>query len=139
MRVLIGVDPDVKENGVAIKKGEQVELVNLSFFDLFDLLVGLKQENLFVIVEGGWLNESNWHKNEKGSAALNAKIGSHTGANHETGKKIVEMLVYLKIKHVVVKPTKTKVKAHFFKAITKITQRTNQEMRDAYMLIHGLN
>lgn len=37
-----------------------------------------------------------------------------------------------------VKPTRSKVNAEFFKQITKIDKRTNQEQRDAYMLIHGL-
>lgn len=34
--------------------------------------------------------------------------------------------------------TRSKVKSDFFEQITGISQRTNQEQRDAYMLIHGL-
>ena len=140
-RVLIGIDPDVEKSGVGYINGLNIGLMNYTFFELFDFLKGLKEDyynKLFVVVEGGWLNKGNWHTKNKGSAALNAKIGQHTGANHEVGKKIVEMLEYLEIKHKIVRPTKSKMKARVFKMITKIDQQTNQEQRDAYMLIHGL-
>ena len=48
------------------------------------------------------------------------------------------MCEYLDIESVPVKPTKSKVDADFFRQITKIDKRTNQEQRDAYMLIHNL-
>jgi len=138
-RGLIGIDPDVAKSGVGYKNGLNVGLMNYTFFELFDFLKALKNDykDLLVFVEGGWLNKGNWHKVQKGSSSLNTKIGQRTGANHEVGKKIVEMLEYLEIKHKVVRPTKSKMKAEFFKKLTKITDRTNQEQRDAYMLIHG--
>lgn len=142
--VFIGIDPDVEKSGVAFKEGELIELSNLSFFELYEYLLFVKQsemekkQNVLVVVEGGWLNKGNWHKKQKGSAALNAKIGSRTGANHETGKKIVEMLLYLDIPHKITRPTKTKVKSADFKIITNVIGQTNQEQRDACMLIYGL-
>lgn len=142
--VFIGIDPDVEKSGVAYKEGELIELSNLSFFELYDYFLYVKQsqvitmQKVLVVVEGGWLNKSNWHKSEKGSAALNAKIGSRTGANHETGKKIVEMLDYLDIPYKVTKPTRKKVKAKEFKNLTNVMGRTNQEQRDAFMLIYGM-
>lgn len=138
MRIIIGIDPDVDKSGVAINIDGKIELTTLTFFALLELLKKHKDENIFVIVEGGWLNKSNWHKKEKGSAALNAKIGSHTGANHETGRKIVEMLDYLSIKHRVVRPSRRKLAAEEFKKLTKYRYSTNQEKRDSYMLIFGL-
>ena len=47
------------------------------------------------------------------------------------------MCEYLGIEHVKIKTTKSKVNAEFFRQITKIETRTNQEQRDAFMLIHG--
>jgi sulfur carrier protein ThiS len=139
MKTFIGIDPDVTKSGVAYKNGKTVELYNYSFFDLFDYLKSLKlsQEKIIVYIECGFLNKSNWHTTN-GSNAINAQIGQRTGANHETAKKIVEMCVYLELKYFEIKPTKSKVNADFFKQITKIDKRTNQEQRDAYMLIHGL-
>lgn len=140
-KILVGIDPDVDKSGYAEKIGDTITLKNLTFFELFDRLKLIKLQGfdkILVVVEAGWLNKSNWHKKEKGSAALNAKIGSDTGANHEVGKKIVEMLEHLDIEHKLVKPTKSKVNAKLFKMMTGVKQRTNQEQRDALLLIHGL-
>lgn len=136
-KIYIGIDPDVDKSGVAIKTSNKVVLSNLKFFDLLDKLVELANgNNLIIVIECGYLNKGNWHKTA-GSNSVNAQIGQRTGANHETAKKIVEMCGYLGLTCEQVKPTRSKVNAEFFKQITKITQRTNQEQRDAYMLIHG--
>lgn len=140
-KIIIGIDPDVTKSGVAIKKGKNVELLNLEFFSLFRTLSDLYSSSLYeikVYIECGFLNKSNWHTKTGKSAAFNAKIGEHTGANFETAKKIVEMCQYLGLPYQEVKPTRSKVDASFFKQITKIEKRTNQEQRDAYMLIHGI-
>ncbi|MDO6737075.1 hypothetical protein [Wenyingzhuangia sp. 2_MG-2023] len=134
--MIAGIDPDVDKSGLATIESKEVKLMNLTFFELFDFL----KENrpLLVVIEGGWLNKGNWHKDEDGTAAVNAAIGNNTGRNHETGRKIVEMLIYLEIPHKVTKPTTSKVNARLFKMITGIKIRTNQEQRDAYMLIHNI-
>ena len=140
-KIIVGIDPDVTKSGVAFKKGKDIVLANLEFFRLFDKLKELIEtsgkENITVYIECGFLNKGNWHKT-LGSNSVNTQIGQRTGANHETAKKIVEMCEYLNISHVTVKPTKSKVNDTFFRQITKIDKRTNQEQRDAYMLIHGL-
>lgn len=141
--IKIGIDPDTEKSGVALINGDRLELHALTFFELFDFLkecLRLKgeSEKIIVVVEAGWLNKGNWHTKDKGSSALNAKIGQRTGANHEAGKKIVEMIEYLEIPHKLVKPTKSKVNDKLFKSITKIEGRTNQEKRDAMMLIWGI-
>lgn len=139
-RLLIGIDADVDKNGVAFKNGKLIELSNLTFFQLFDFLSFYKEreEKPIVYIECGFLNASNWHKKVNASASLNAKIGERTGANFEVSKKIVEMCEYLNLEYVKVKPTRSKVNAEFFKQITGIDKRTNQEQRDACMLIYGL-
>jgi len=137
-KILIGIDPDVTRSGFALKVGNRVELLNYTFFELFDRFKELSESNYLVVyIECGFLNQGNWHKTS-GSNSVNAQIGQRTGANHEVAKKIVEMCEYLNIEHVKVKPTKSKVNDAFFRQITKIEKRTNQEQRDAYMLIHGL-
>jgi predicted RNase H-related nuclease YkuK (DUF458 family) len=141
VKVLIGIDPDVDKSGVAFKLNDEIILMNLKFFRLFDRLKELIElrgnENIVVYVECGYLNASNWHKKVNQSASINAKIGERTGANFETAKKICEMLEYLQISQHKIKPTKSKVNAKLFAQITGIVKTTNQELRDAYMLIHG--
>lgn len=138
-KILIGIDPDVDKSGVAFLNGSELILQNLTFFELFDYFKSLKEKykNPIVYIECGFLNKSNWHSKEIGSAALNAKIGERTGANFETAKKIVEMCEYLKISHYQIKPTKSKITNAYFKSITGIKAVTNQEQRDAFMLIYG--
>ena len=138
-KILIGIDPDVDKSGVAFRKNNQLKLQNLNFFQLLEYLKLIKEnyENPKVYVECGFLNKSNWHRKAGGSAALNSKIGERTGANFETAKKICEMCDYLKIEYFQIKPTKSKITNELFKQITGLKKVTNQEQRDAFMLIHG--
>lgn len=137
--IKIGIDPDCTKSGFALIYQNQTELTTLTFFELFDRFSQLiniyGKENIKVYVECGFLNKSNWHKIQKGSSNLNAKIGERTGANFETAKKICEMCAYLGLNYMQVRPTRKKLNAVEFKTITKIEKRTNQEMRDAFMYI----
>ena len=137
--MLIGIDPDVDKSGIAFINGTTLTLENLTFFELFDMLKFYKEKEVkpVVYVECGFLNKSNWHKNSGKSAAFNAKIGEYTGANFETAKKICEMCDYLNIPHIKIKPTQSKTSSDYFKKLTGAKFKTNQEQRDAYMLIHG--
>lgn len=138
--IYIGIDPDTQKSGVCIwnEKTKSIDyLACLNFFDLFDLLRHQNPNYLKIVIEAGWLNKSNWHGKASGSSALNTKIGERTGANFEVGKKIVEMCEYLKLNATLVKPIKTKKKADEFKRLTGYQKRTNQEMRDACMLVYG--
>jgi hypothetical protein len=142
MSIYIGIDPDIDKSGVAYKNGDDLQLMNLKFFDLLEYFEKIQREKgesekLLVVVEAGWLNSGNWHKKDKGSAALNAKIGQRTGANHEVGKKIVEMLEYIGIQYRLSRPTKSKVNTKTFYRITGV-KVSNQEQRDACLLIWGL-
>ena len=90
-----------------------------------------------IYIEAGWLNKSSWHPSPNRSTA--SRIGKNIGANHQIGKLIAEKCERLKIPHELVKPTKSKVTDH--KLFCRITgykgRRSNQEMRDAAMLIWG--
>lgn len=137
MSILIGIDPDVDKNGVAYcVNGKLHFLRNLSFFQLFDYLKINKDVVEKVVIEAGWLNKSNWHKTN-GSNSVNAQIGQRTGANHETGRKIVEMCEYLNLPYELVRPQKSKVDAKYFNRVTGWKGRTNQEQRDAGVLVWG--
>lgn len=139
-KVFIGVDPDVEKSGVTFynPEGKAISLNNYSFFELFEYLQETRCKFIIlVVIEAGWLNKSNWHAYKNGSAAINAQIGQRTGANHETGKKIIEMCQYLELPFELVKPTRSKVGAQTFAAITGIKSRTNQEQRDSAMLVYG--
>lgn len=138
-KLLIGIDPDVHKNGVCFKNGNDYLLKNLTFFELYDFLKFYKEreEKPTIYIEKGSLNKSNWHTKQNYSAAFNSKIGENTGRNFETANKIIEMCQYLKLDYVEIKPTRKKINAIDFKKLTGLKMRTNQENRDAFMLIFG--
>lgn len=139
---LVGVDPDIDKNGVCLyeRSSRMIYLYNLTFFELFDFLKGLKQKiGCFkVVVEAGWYNGGNWHVKASDNARIVAKKGNSTGANHEAGRKIVEMCQYLGLDHQLIRPTKHKTDATAFAQLTGFKNRTNQEQRDACMLVYGM-
>lgn len=144
--LIIGIDPDVDKNGVAIynKKTRGLNLSALSFFSLFDLLRGEKDNIREVVVEASWLiKKSNFHCETKG-VRVASSIGSRTGANHEVGRKIIEMCEYVGINVIGVRPLKKrwkgpdgKITHEEFKQITGYSKSTNQEKRDAGLLVWG--
>jgi hypothetical protein len=137
--ILIGIDPDVNKSGVARynKLNKELGLTTLTFFELFDYLSYEKGKiDIKILIEAGWLNKSNWHTENK-NKYISTMIGNRTGANHETGRKIVEMCEYLKLKYELIIPKKSKVNHEYFKKLTGITSKTNQEERDAAMLVWG--
>jgi hypothetical protein len=138
-KFLIGIDPDVDRSGYAAITGDQLTLDNLNFFQLFEKLKYFVecQNKPIVYIECGFLNKSNWHNKSDRSAAFNSKIGERTGANFETAKKIIEMCEYLQISYVKIKPTARKTTNDYFKSLTGHKGVTNQEQRDAFMLIFG--
>jgi len=152
-KVYIGIDPDVDKSGVAYydSKTKFLQMTNQSFFNLYEYLKvmkdNLKGENIIVVIEAGWENkkpnfrQSYFDKKLKKYIAytesVKEKMASKTGRNEETGKKIVEMCEYLDLQYLLVKPTTSKIKSDAFVKITGVVGRTNQEQRDAAMLVFG--
>lgn len=103
----IGIDPDVHKSGFCIIRGRTIEEVTaLSFPSLIDKLAILRDstERPLIVVEGGWLNKSLWHFAYKKGAKVCGNIGKKTGANHQTGRHIVEMCEYFGLDVKVQKP-----------------------------------
>ena len=94
---IIAIDPDKEKSGVAFLKRStrQLELTNLAFPLLLDYLQYAKKkgeethESLIVVVEAGWMNAKSCFHAAQGKQA--EKIAKDVGANHETGRKIIEM------------------------------------------------
>ena len=143
--MIVGIDPDTVKSGVAVydKETKKLELSCLSFFELQDYLSNAKKCIKVVKIEAGYLNKkNNWHISKNIRTA--SRVGANVGANHEVGKKIVEMCKYLEIDYIECKPLKktngNKVSGVELKrrliqlGINPIIGRTNQEMRDAALI-----
>lgn len=133
--IYIGIDPDITLNGVAVYDREDgsLELSNLSFWDLIEEIKSYLVP-IHVVIEGGHLiKKSNWHGQKNVYTA--ARIGKNVGSNHQVGKLLVEYCERECISHEVV-PPKGKVSHQYFCSIWGLKKgKTNQEQRDAAMLI----
>jgi len=138
--ILIGIDPDVEKNGVAIQNENNISLSNLTFFELFETLKDFKNKNVKVYVERGELNKSVHHlhkipTNVRNIKAYCAQVGVKVGKNFTAASLIIQMCEFLCLSYVIVKPTSRKLDRVQFQKVTGIGYRTNQEQRDAFMLI----
>ena len=146
-KLLIGIDPDVKKNGVAYlqKKtpfNEQMFNVEaLTFFELFDMFNEKKKEfDIEVYIEAGWkIKKSNFHSKPNQKKEVGEKIAKYVGRNHETGLKIIEMCEYLSIPYTPLKPQNDYPDQEYFFKLTKVMVKGEfkQEMIDAGMQIWG--
>lgn len=92
--MIIGIDPDIHKSGYCVIRGKKVEEVTcLPFPSLVERLMDVREsgENPLIVVEGGWLNKTLWHFAYTKGARVSGNIGKRIGANHQTGKHIVEM------------------------------------------------
>lgn len=151
---IVGIDPDTDKSGVALLDTSDfhLELETLTFPELVDRIIYLRDKSRFggktmcAVVEAGWKNEkSNFHGyyGRRGE-----KIAKNVGANHETGKKIIELCVHWGIPVAEMAPLPLRVgNMNIWRGPKgKITHeelldvtghraaRTNQEERDAALL-----
>jgi hypothetical protein len=145
--IIIGIDPDVNKSGVAelMSKFKMLDLSNLTFSLLLDYLRFMKtsterhHKSLVVVVEAGWKNSiSNYHS---APSRAGQRIAKNVGANHEVGRKVVEMCQHYGIEVVEQIPLKKcwrgkdgKITHEELAAFTGIMGKTNQESRDAALL-----
>ena len=139
-KIIIGIDPDLEKSGVAVLGQSHFELKNLKFADVVELFQDQQDMIKKVVIEAGWLNKkANFRSGAKKSLAVNEQISKRVGENHATGKLLVQMAQHLGLPVVEVKPTKSKTNSEDFNRLTGWVGRTNQEQRDAGMLIWGMS
>lgn len=147
---IFAIDPDCEKSGVCRLEmlTKRIHAQTLSFPELIDYLLNMTSAFLekgltsVVLVEAGWLNESNWHTNRNQSHRVAAAIGNKTGRNHETGRKIIEMARHYGLEVLEVLPLKKCWQGPDGKIshdeislfIPGFPSRSNQEVRDAALL-----
>ena len=164
----IGIDPDCEASGIAIIyvcKNHTIECLSMSFPKLLDFIFfHYNSTETKITIEAGWLNKkSNFRPNfgkkvssdssykdikdsYESSQRISDRISAKVGANHETGKKLVEMLEYKGYKVDLIKPlpkrwkgTGGKITNEELNEILKRNgfdelKRTNQDVRDSVLI-----
>lgn len=144
-RYVIGIDPDCDRSGygvVNVETGEVVDAGACDFPTLFDVMdVWRRGDKVSVYIEGGWLNNGNWHLLGRMTVARAAAIGRSVGRNHQTGMLIEQMARRQGYDVHVVKPLRKcwrgkdgKITAKELQAVTGYAKRCNQDARDAALL-----
>jgi hypothetical protein len=145
---IIAIDPDVTKSGVAVLDvtSKNLSTYAMSFPILIDFIYSFPdKESIRFAVEAGWLNrKSNFHGyyGNRGE-----RIAKDVGANHETGKKIVEMCEHKGYFISLVKPLEKRWKGPRGKIthselesvlkrrkIALNKKRTNQDERDSILI-----
>ena len=145
--IVIGIDPDCEASGVAYIDNNYATCEVLAFPELIDKLLSFKDSDVRIFIEGGWLISANWHIKKGHNSHQASAIGNSVGRNHETGRKICEMLDHHNIQYFVRKPLLKRWQGQdgkiTHKELCEVLQaakigferkRTNQEERDALLL-----
>lgn len=148
--IIISIDPDCDKSGVCMLSTHDRSTWQhtMAFPATIDFCKAQKKlsdsisQSLIVLVEASWLIQHNWHANKYQSHRVAAEIGNKTGRNHETGRKLVEMLRHNGIEVQEVRPLKkcwkgtdgkiSQEEIQYF--IPGFPNRSNQEVRDAALL-----
>lgn len=146
--IRIGIDPDAERSGYAVfdKRDKSLELRTLPFWDVIYELE-LYMVPVHVVIEAGWLIEvSNWHRGKRDkktgafipySTGTREKISKGVGQNHMVGILFEQYCKLHDISYELKKPL-GKIDAKMFTKITGYKGRTNQEVRDAAMLVYDV-
>lgn len=148
--IIIGIDPDVQQSGVARLDvdARKATANHLPFALVLDYLQDMKEiarlrkQKLVVVVESSWDTSYNWHCTWKDSKAVAAKKGYSVGSCHQVGKLIIEMCEHYGIEvreqRPLIKVWKSKDGKITHAEMTEVCgwdkKRSNPEERDAMLL-----
>jgi len=147
---VIGIDPDVEKNGVAIVEREtkHLECAALAIGDTLDYLQWVASRasevgaSVKVYVEAGWLSKTNWHLKKEDTKLSAAAKGKSAGRNEQVSRLLGEMCKHYGMTWQFIKPLRKcwqgkdrKITHDELCAVTGLVYgRTNQEMRDAALI-----
>jgi hypothetical protein len=138
----IAIDPDLHFSGMAtMENGQYQELRVISFPDLVDLIREHNFDpNTTFVIEDVNANKPTFSRPGQNAAQMK-KIAQNVGMVKGVGKIMIDMLSHHGCKYELVKPLKGLLKSAkndkgIFQKLTGWTGQSNEDKRDAAMLIH---
>lgn len=143
--IQIGIDPDIEKPGLAIiERGQLVSVRSIKIPDLFDLIAQHSaRPDVVFFVEDVNADSATYYRHRPGAEnaqAVQNKISQHVGMCKGAAIMICAVINHYKCQLVMIKPKArafkaAKNEAELFAKLTGWTGRTNQDSRDAAMLI----
>lgn len=143
--IQIGIDPDIEKPGVAIiEDGKYAAVTSMTMPELFDLIASHRgNANVVFHVEDVNTDSATYYRHRPGAISkqnVQNKISQHVGMCKAAAKTICHVIEHYDCRLIMVKPKSrahktAKHEADYFKRITGWQGRTNQDSRDAAMLI----
>lgn len=145
-RYYIGIDPDTENSGIAVwdKHYQNYILIsNMDFWTLINFLsMGYANKtgqlddwseiNFIVVIDAGWLvKKTNFHHHKGGTRD---KVSVNVGRNHQVGILIMEYCMRNGLNYSLHEPS-GKMPANTFQKLTGWKESTNQDSRDAAMIV----
>ena len=141
----IGIDPDVEKSGLAvIEAGQFVRVCSVPNPELFALIESYRgRTDVMFHLEDVNVDSATYYRARPGAVSKQAvqnKISQHVGMCKGAAKVIADVIDFYDGQVTMVKPLrgtlkKAKHEADLFKRLTGWEGRTNQDSRDAAMLI----
>lgn len=138
-RVKIGIDPDLVKSGVAkAENGKLVELLSLSFPELLEY--AQQHKDALFVVENVEYDKTTYIRPGTKPAVMR-NIAQKVGQVKGTARQLIACLEYMGCKVQKVRPLRGPVKAKakrsasYFNQLTGWKGRTNEDKRDAALLV----
>jgi hypothetical protein len=146
--LIIGIDPDIEMSGfAAVGRGELFQITSMTvtqIIDYVDQMVdskALTKDQILVRVEAGHKNKSVWsggvQYRKEASKSEVAKIAVDVGRNMGVGITLIRHFKErgIDVEEVVPKTKGRKIDAAMLQKMCGWTSRTNQDQRDAAILV----
>lgn len=140
--LIIAIDPDADKSGVAMldRDTRTIHGSTMTFTELLQTLA-MTPKDAKVLIEAGYLNQSNWHITHATSPRKAAAMGQAVGRNHETARKLVDVCRFYSLDVEEVRPLRKiwrgrdgKITHDEITQFMQLPNRTNQEVRDAALI-----
>lgn len=139
-RFFVGIDPGIN-TGYAVYDAHLKEIVKMettTFWSVFELIETHYPFNTVIVIETPKKTRLYARQDGLEGHRQREKVAANAGGNAREAELLADGLELSGYTVLRITPTRHKLDAREFARITKITEKTNQHVRDAVMLVFGV-